>query len=177
MAEKRSKKAEEEAKEHKANEVLRRKAGKVWSSTSYCTILTFHIKDMAKMKEDLQLKEALKEAEAKKRGNGTVSLQSSQILLTAMGYQKKLKMRERRQPSKHKSKLIKKQGSKKPQRKRLSGMGNHYHLEAPNQPLRPALRLLLQVSLVKNLRKRGFKYVWLVEGSRTRRLYRAMPVR
>ncbi|PPQ79630.1 hypothetical protein CVT25_003215 [Psilocybe cyanescens] len=52
MTEKRSKKALEEAKEHKANEALRRKAGK----------------DMNKIKEDLQLKQAMKEAEAKKRG-------------------------------------------------------------------------------------------------------------
>ncbi|KAF8956939.1 ubiquitin-related domain-containing protein [Flammula alnicola] len=51
MSEKRSKKAEEEAKEHKANETLRRKAGK----------------DMNKIKEDMKLKEALKDAADKKR--------------------------------------------------------------------------------------------------------------
>ncbi|KAM6497236.1 Ubiquitin-related domain containing protein [Amanita muscaria] len=51
MAEKRAQKAAEEAKEHQANETLRRKAGK----------------DMNKIKEDLKLKQALQEAEAKKR--------------------------------------------------------------------------------------------------------------
>jgi len=51
MAEKRAEKAVEEARENKVNETLRRKAGK----------------DMNKIKEDLRLKEALKEAEAKKR--------------------------------------------------------------------------------------------------------------
>jgi len=51
MAEKRAKKAVEEVKEQKANEALKRKAGK----------------DMNKIKEDLKLKQALQEAEAKKR--------------------------------------------------------------------------------------------------------------
>lgn len=51
MAEKRSMKAEEEAKEAKANEQIRRKAGK----------------DMGKIKDEMKLKQALKEAEDKKR--------------------------------------------------------------------------------------------------------------
>ncbi|KAF5316564.1 hypothetical protein D9619_006280 [Psilocybe cf. subviscida] len=51
MAEKRAKKSVEEAKEQKANEELRRKAGK----------------DLHKIREELQAKEAIKEAEAKKR--------------------------------------------------------------------------------------------------------------
>ncbi|KAJ4474886.1 ubiquitin-related domain-containing protein [Lentinula aciculospora] len=51
MAEKRSRKAVEEAAEHKANELLRRKAGK----------------DLHKVKEELQAKEAIKEAQQKKR--------------------------------------------------------------------------------------------------------------
>ncbi|KAF8902365.1 ubiquitin-related domain-containing protein [Gymnopilus junonius] len=51
MSEKRAKKAVEEAKEFKANEAIRRKAGK----------------DLGKIKEDLKIKEAEKEAAAKKR--------------------------------------------------------------------------------------------------------------
>jgi len=51
MAAKRAVKAKEEAKEHQANEALRRKAGK----------------DMNKIKEDLQAKEIQKEAEQKRR--------------------------------------------------------------------------------------------------------------
>ncbi|KAH9479318.1 UBX domain-containing protein 1 [Psilocybe cubensis] len=51
MAAKRANKAVEEAKEHKANEALRRKAGK----------------DMHKIREELMAKEAIKEAEAKRR--------------------------------------------------------------------------------------------------------------
>ncbi|KAF9525941.1 ubiquitin-related domain-containing protein [Crepidotus variabilis] len=51
MAAKRATKSVEEAKEHKANEALRRKAGK----------------DMHKIKEELQQKELIKEAEAKRR--------------------------------------------------------------------------------------------------------------
>ncbi|KIM25401.1 hypothetical protein M408DRAFT_331168 [Serendipita vermifera MAFF 305830] len=51
MAEKRAKKSVIDAEEQKANEALRRKAGK----------------DAGRIKEDLQLKEALKEAEQKKR--------------------------------------------------------------------------------------------------------------
>ncbi|KAK0202411.1 ubiquitin-related domain-containing protein [Desarmillaria ectypa] len=51
MAEKRSRKAIEEAAEHKENEKIRRKAGK----------------DMNKIKEDLKAKEAIKEAEQRKR--------------------------------------------------------------------------------------------------------------
>ncbi|EEB89658.1 hypothetical protein MPER_12222 [Moniliophthora perniciosa FA553] len=51
MAEKRARKTVEEAAENKANEALRRKAGK----------------DMNKIKEELQAKEAIKEAEQKRR--------------------------------------------------------------------------------------------------------------
>jgi len=51
MEEKRARKAIDDAAEQKANESLRRKAGK----------------DMAKVKEDLQTKEAIKEAQQKKR--------------------------------------------------------------------------------------------------------------
>ncbi|KAK7062536.1 hypothetical protein VNI00_000024 [Paramarasmius palmivorus] len=51
MAEKRARKAVVEAEENKANEALRRKAGK----------------DMNKIKEELQAKEAIKEAEQKRR--------------------------------------------------------------------------------------------------------------
>ena len=53
MAEKRARKAEEDAKEHVTNEVIRRKQGK----------------EMTKFKEDQKLKEANKEAEQRKRGN------------------------------------------------------------------------------------------------------------
>jgi multidrug efflux pump subunit AcrA (membrane-fusion protein) len=51
MAAKRAGKAVEEAKEHKANEALRRKAGK----------------DINKLKEEMKVKEVIKEAEAKRR--------------------------------------------------------------------------------------------------------------
>ncbi|KAF8720831.1 hypothetical protein AX14_010685 [Amanita brunnescens Koide BX004] len=51
MAQKKVQKAEEDAKENKANEALRRKAGK----------------DMNKIKEELKVKQAMQEAEAKKR--------------------------------------------------------------------------------------------------------------
>ncbi|KAL0058762.1 hypothetical protein AAF712_014534 [Marasmius tenuissimus] len=51
MADKRSKKAVEDAADQKANEALRRKAGK----------------DMGKIQEDLKAKEAIKEAEQKRR--------------------------------------------------------------------------------------------------------------
>ncbi|PFH46668.1 hypothetical protein AMATHDRAFT_69297 [Amanita thiersii Skay4041] len=51
LAQKRRLRASEEAKEHQANEVLRRKAGK----------------DLNKLKEDIKIKQAEKEAEAKKR--------------------------------------------------------------------------------------------------------------
>ncbi|KAJ3514153.1 hypothetical protein NLJ89_g2536 [Agrocybe chaxingu] len=51
LAEKRANKAVEEAKDHKANETLRRKAGK----------------DLNKLREEVQAKEAMKEAEKKKR--------------------------------------------------------------------------------------------------------------
>ncbi|KII86020.1 hypothetical protein PLICRDRAFT_165647 [Plicaturopsis crispa FD-325 SS-3] len=51
MAIKRAKKAEEEARENKVNEAIRRKAGK----------------DLVQIKEDLKLKQAMQEAEQKKR--------------------------------------------------------------------------------------------------------------
>lgn len=68
MGEKRSQKAEQEAKEHKINEALRRKAGKVSVYCSSMTIADVRLKDSGKIKEDLQLKQALKEAEQKKKG-------------------------------------------------------------------------------------------------------------
>lgn len=69
MAEKRAKKAEEEAKEHKVNESIRRKAGKV---SRHLIVALTNIKDsaqdMSAIKQELQVKEAMKEAEQKKRG-------------------------------------------------------------------------------------------------------------
>ena len=70
MAEKRAKRTLEEAQENKVNEALRRKAGKV-RVICLCDseiFTNFGGKDMNKIKEDLKLKEAIKEAEAKKRG-------------------------------------------------------------------------------------------------------------
>ena len=73
MTEKRAKKAEEEAKEHKVNESIRRKAGKVSSLVSSPVFIhKLSPKDMNQIKEDLKLKQALQEAEQKKRGASSV---------------------------------------------------------------------------------------------------------
>src|SRR6202034_102063 len=68
MTEKRAKRAVEEAQENKVNEALRRKAGKVRVACllNYSSLILE--KDMNKIKEDMRLKEALKEAEVNKRG-------------------------------------------------------------------------------------------------------------
>ena len=70
MAEKRSRKAEEEAKEAKANEQIRRKAGKLSCVLKLKPFLNLSgfMQEMDKIREDMKLKQALKEAEDKKRG-------------------------------------------------------------------------------------------------------------
>jgi UBX domain-containing protein 1/4 len=71
MAEKRAKKNVEEEQERKANEDLRRKAGKVRIIVPSNNILSCCHQDSTKIKQDLQLKEAMKETEQRKRGKGT----------------------------------------------------------------------------------------------------------
>ena len=74
MAEKRARKAAEEAKEAKANELIRRKAGKVRLKTgpypppNNQLWLTHIEQETAQMKEDLKNKQILKDLEAKRRG-------------------------------------------------------------------------------------------------------------
>jgi hypothetical protein len=78
LAEKRSRKAEEAAKEQMANETIRRKSGKVGLIFKHFIICMMFInfgvrypnpKEMNQFKEDLKVKQALKEAEQKKKGN------------------------------------------------------------------------------------------------------------
>lgn len=70
MAEKRSRKAEEEAKEAKANEQIRRKAGKLSCVLELKPFLnlSYFMQELNKLKDDVKLKQALKDAEDKKRG-------------------------------------------------------------------------------------------------------------
>jgi DNA integrity scanning protein DisA with diadenylate cyclase activity len=70
MGEKRSRKVEEEAKEARANEQIRRKAGKVGHTTfeTWAPSSSTSVQETNKIKDDLKLKQALKEAEEKKRG-------------------------------------------------------------------------------------------------------------
>jgi hypothetical protein len=65
LAEKRAKQSVEEIQVNKANEALRRKAGQVSSFIS--VKLWADQQDVGKMKEDMEIKEALKEADRKKR--------------------------------------------------------------------------------------------------------------
>lgn len=73
MGEKRARKAAEEAKENKANELLRRKAGqasannRITDSTlsNFCSVF----QDQTAAKEELKAKQMKKEQEAKARGN------------------------------------------------------------------------------------------------------------
>ncbi len=77
MAAKRAVKAKEEAKENKANEAIRRKAGRVRRSpfelpsmpndVSIC-VYPACVQDIQEIREEMQQKELLKEAEAKRRG-------------------------------------------------------------------------------------------------------------
>lgn len=75
MAEKRAKKAAEEAKEARANELIRRKAGKVRAGLAlppHDNILTVsckHQQEAAQITEDLKTKQMLKDLEAKRRGS------------------------------------------------------------------------------------------------------------
>lgn len=73
MAEKRARKAAEEAKENKANELLRRKAGQVSAISIRTTGLAFDnclpvFQDQTAAKEELKAKQMKKEQEAKARG-------------------------------------------------------------------------------------------------------------
>ena len=77
MTEKRARKAAEEAKEVKANELIRRKAGKVRtlldrappSSPTDQSLLTHHQQEASQIKEDLKNKQILKDLEEKRRGS------------------------------------------------------------------------------------------------------------
>jgi hypothetical protein len=80
MAEKRSKKNIEEEQDRKANEELRRKAGKVRIMVPSDNVLSWCYQDSTKIKQDLQLKEAMKEAEQRKRGKGTVETRDCSYL-------------------------------------------------------------------------------------------------
>jgi hypothetical protein len=68
MAEKRAKKAEEDAKEHKISETIRRKAGQVRRTIILQSFIPTFEKDLGQIKEELEKKQALKEAEQKKKG-------------------------------------------------------------------------------------------------------------
>jgi len=81
---KRADKAIEESKENKANEALRRKAGKVRSSSPNTGFHDFEYlsqQDINKLKEELRAKEAIKEVEAKRRGIGFFFLSISSKFL------------------------------------------------------------------------------------------------
>lgn len=75
MAAKRAIKEKESMKESKISENIRRKAGKVRRPFHDFPYLTSDsLQDMGKIKEDLQLKEANKEAAQKKRGSFHASI-------------------------------------------------------------------------------------------------------
>ena len=89
MAEKKARKAEQDAQEHKANEIIRRKAAKVStivffspSKRTRCITVVSDAQDMGQIKEDLQLKQALRDAEQKKRGWSCSSLFFACFFLT-----------------------------------------------------------------------------------------------
>jgi hypothetical protein len=72
MGEKRTKKAAEEAKEAKANELIRRKAGKVRTIPTFLQTATdtaHHRQESAQIKEDMKNKQILKDLDAKRRGS------------------------------------------------------------------------------------------------------------
>jgi len=76
MAEKRTKKAVEEAKEAKANEQLRRKSGKVARSSArfFENVLTrVSFEDIGQLRDDIKAKESLKEMEKRKQGKSCES--------------------------------------------------------------------------------------------------------
>jgi hypothetical protein len=74
MAEKKAKKAADEAKENKANELLRRKAGQVRIPPTNNVALVTDIwtsmnpQDQTAAKEELKMKQLAKDQEAKRRG-------------------------------------------------------------------------------------------------------------
>ena len=91
MAEKRAKKAAEEAKEAKANEQIRRKSGKVlaFRLRLLTEALNFFLggfsKDIGKLRDELKTKESLKEMEKKKQGIRHMSRLNS-LRLTEPGH-------------------------------------------------------------------------------------------
>lgn len=69
MAAKRAAKAVEDAKEAKANELIRRKAGKVRPHNTCSLSFSQELgQDINQLREEIQAREARKEAEAMKRG-------------------------------------------------------------------------------------------------------------
>ena len=73
MAAKRAAKAKEEAKEHLANEAIRRKSGKVCHTNFVLTACIYKstFQDINELREELKQKELIKEAEAKRRGTSS----------------------------------------------------------------------------------------------------------
>ncbi|SRR5258708_4967350 len=85
MAEKRALKAAEEAKEAKANELIRRKAGKVspiHHQANQSLLTHTYRQETAQVKEDLKNKQLLKDLEEKRRGSSHFPLSSPSLLLS-----------------------------------------------------------------------------------------------
>jgi hypothetical protein len=105
MAEKRARKAEEEAKEARANEAIRRKT----------------TKDMNAIKEELKAKEAIRDAEKKRQGFisfQTLTLSNYCFVTQPTTHQKKSMTLRPKQPSRLRLKLTNVKEQKKPRAKR-----------------------------------------------------------
>ncbi|KAF7357039.1 hypothetical protein MVEN_01040700 [Mycena venus] len=139
MAEKRANKAIEEAKEAKANETLRRKTGK----------------DMGAIKEEMEKRQALKDAEQKKKDK----IEDA-------------KARELR--SRLKSRLTRRRAQKSLLEKRLFGMASKSSMLRLQLLLRQAPPLLSVASPAEITRRPDSRYAWLAVASHTQPLYRVM---
>jgi hypothetical protein len=89
MTEKRARKAAEEAKEAKANELIRRKAGKVRIGNlnhpperqkAHACVPRIIVQESAQIKEDLKNKQILKDLEEKRRGTWCSSIAPHRLL-------------------------------------------------------------------------------------------------
>ena len=88
MAEKRTKKAIDEAKEAKANEQLRRKSGKVPGSFALRGVdadFRVSFEDIGQLRDDIKAKESLKEMEKRKQGESWRMPHMNLVWLTQLG--------------------------------------------------------------------------------------------
>ena len=178
MAAKRAAKAKEEAKEHLANEAIRRKGGRVRAKLVVLRErrLIDILQDLNEIREELKAKEIQKDLEAKKRGTSVFVPLSSVLAHSAS--QRNWKKRKRAHASRPKSRPTSVSERRRQQGRKRYARASPYPGAPPRLPRpqqRPPRQHLKQQG--KTTPTRVCRSDWRAGASRTRRRSRATPVR